>query len=56
MFACSVLPIEPIVARQSMCTRRISPDGMRSVAHSPSFAMSWQKAPAERAMRDFRPG
>ena len=29
----------PTVARQSMCTRRISPEGMRSVAQVPSLAI-----------------
>jgi hypothetical protein len=56
MFWCSALPITPIVARHSARTRRISPDGRRSVAMSPSFAMSCTEAPAERASWPPRPG
>src|SRR4029078_12966487 len=48
MLPCSELPTAPIVARQSMWTRRISPDGMRRVAQSPSLAISVTLVPAER--------
>src|SRR3954447_24488711 len=56
MFSCSALPIVPIVARHSARTRRISPDGRRSVAMSPSRAISCTDAPAERASWPPRPG
>ena len=45
----------PMVARQSMWTRRISPEGMRSVAQSPSFAISVTLVPAERPTCAPRP-
>ena len=45
----------PTVARQSMWTRRISPEGMRSVAQSPSLAISVTLVPAERPICAPRP-
>src|SRR5581483_11958916 len=47
---CSTFPTCPTVARQVRSTRRISPDGRRSVAWPPSFATSWTPEPAERAI------
>src|SRR5262245_57955039 len=55
MLPCSGLPIAPIVARQSMWTRRISPDGMRSVAQSPSLAIRVTLVPADRPTCAPRP-
>jgi len=43
-------------ARHSARTMRISPYGRRSVAISPSLAISWTAAPAERAIWPPRPG
>src|SRR6266581_2329812 len=47
-FWCSALPSVPTVARQLARTSRISPDGRRSVAMSPSLAISCTEAPAGR--------
>jgi hypothetical protein len=44
------------VARQSIGTRRISVDGSRSVAKSPSLATSWMLIPAPRAILPPAPG
>ena len=55
-FWCSALPITPTVARHSARTRRISPDGRRSVAMSPSLAINWIEVPAERPSWPPRPG
>ncbi len=44
----SALPTSPMVARQSIDTRRISVLGRRKVAKSPSLATSWTLAPAPR--------
>ena len=43
MLDCSALPTSPIVARQRTSTKRISPEGMRSVAREPSLATSWAR-------------
>src|SRR5215218_932790 len=51
----SALPTTPTVARQSARTMRISPEGRRSVAMSPSLAISWMLEPAERASWPPRP-
>src|SRR6266496_3330694 len=56
MLACSELPTSPTVARQYTETRRISPDGIRSVAYSPSRPSSWMPTPAERASFAPPPG
>src|SRR5688572_20591666 len=56
MFDCSALPISPTVARQRMSTRRISPEGIRSVAYAPSRPSSWIPTPAERASLAPPPG
>ena len=56
MFDCSALPTSPTVARQRTSTKRISPDGMRSVAREPSLATSWAEIPAERAILAPPPG
>src|SRR4029078_7458152 len=48
MFDCSALPTSPTVARQRTSTKRISPEGMRSVAREPSLATSCAELPAER--------
>src|SRR5258706_7860679 len=53
---CSSLPTSPIVARQFTCTRRISPERMRSCAYSPSRARSCTPAPAARAICAPLPG
>ncbi len=55
-FWCSALPIVPTVALHSARTRRISPEGRRRVAMSPSLAISCAEAPAERAIWPPRPG
>src|SRR5262249_35014344 len=47
-FMWSALPIDPIVARQSDDTRRISPDGSVIWAHLPSRALTVALVPAER--------
>ena len=52
----SALPIVPTVARHSARTMRISPEGRRSVAMPPSFAISWMPVPAERPSWPPRPG
>src|SRR5581483_8112249 len=52
----SALPTSPTVARQSMGTRRISVDGSRNVAKSPSLATSCTLAPALRAIFPPAPG
>ena len=44
------------MARQRTSTKRISPDGMRSVAREPSLATSWAELPAERAILAPPPG
>src|SRR5690606_33187238 len=54
--SCSALPTEPTVARQSIGTRRISVEGRRSVAYSPSRATSCTLEPAERAILPPAPG
>src|SRR6202000_3193406 len=56
MLPCSELPTSPTVARHSMDTRRISPDGMRSVAYAPSLASHWAAEPADRAIFAPPPG
>src|SRR5687767_15891456 len=56
MLDCSALPTSPIVARQRTSTKRISPDGRRSVARLPSRATSWAELPAERAIFAPPPG
>ena len=56
MSSCSALPISPTVARQSIGTRRISVDGRRRVAKSPSLATSCTELPAERAIFPPPPG
>src|SRR5215218_8765726 len=56
MFWWSELPIAPIEARESTGTWRISPEGSRSVARSPSFATSWISTPAERPSWPPLPG
>src|SRR4051794_9867447 len=56
MFDCSALPTSPTVARQRTSTKRISPEGMRSVAREPSRATSWALMPAERAILAPPPG
>ena len=55
-FAWSMLPTWPIVARHSVSTRRISPEGSRRWAYSPSLAMIWAPAPALRAIWPPLPG
>src|ERR1700754_835023 len=45
MLPCLALPTSPTVARHSMDTRGISPDGMRRVAYAPSLASSWPPTP-----------
>ena len=52
----SELPTSPMVARQSMGTRRISVLGRRRVAKSPSLATSWMLAPAPRPILPPAPG
>src|SRR5262249_10556291 len=52
----SALPTSPTVARQSIGTRRISVEGRRNVAKSPSFATSCTLAPALRAILPPAPG
>src|SRR5690606_38033302 len=54
--SCSLLPTSPTVARQSIGTRRISVDGIRSVAYSPSLATSCTAMPAERPILPPWPG
>src|SRR6476469_1162513 len=56
MVDCSALPTSPIVARQRTSTKRISPEGRRSVAREPSRATSWAELPAERAILAPPPG
>src|SRR5947208_16625296 len=46
---CSALPTSPMVARQSICTLRISPERSLSCAYEPSRASTCTCAPAERA-------
>src|SRR5262245_46809838 len=41
-FSCSRLPTCPTTARQFTWKLRTSPDGSRSCAYSPSFAINWQ--------------
>src|SRR5204863_2529126 len=53
---CSELPTSPIVARQSMCTLRISPERNLSCAYEPSRASTCTPAPAERASCAPLPG
>src|SRR5215510_14200063 len=48
--SCSELPTSPTVARQSIDTRRISVEGRRRVAYSPSLATSCTLEPALRAI------
>src|SRR5918999_1216843 len=48
--SCSGLPTTPTVPLQVDGTVRVSPDGKRSVARVPSFAISWTLVPAERAI------
>ena len=48
--------VQAHLARHSIGTMRISPDGSRSVARSPSFATSWICVPAERPIWPPRPG
>jgi hypothetical protein len=45
-----------MVARQSTCTLRISPERRRSCAYEPSRASSCAEAPAERAICAPLPG
>ena len=52
----SALPTSPMVARQSIGTRRISVLGRRRVAKSPSLATSWTLVPALRAILPPPPG
>src|SRR5690606_29995398 len=52
----STLPTWPAVARQSSGTWRISPEGSRSRAMSPSFDISCTAAPADRAILAPPPG
>src|SRR5688572_23451753 len=52
----SALPTSPTVARQSIGTVRISPEGRRKVAFAPSFAISWTEEPALRAILPPAPG
>src|SRR6059058_4453117 len=47
-FMWSALPIEPIVARHSLDTRRTSPDGSVICAQRPSRAVRVAPVPAER--------
>ena len=56
MLECSALPTSPTVARQVSRMRRISEDGMRTMAYLPSLPMSWQAVPAERAIAAPLPG
>src|SRR5437868_1127003 len=53
---CSALPTSPMVARQSMCTLRISPERSLSCAYEPSRASTCTCAPAERASCAPLPG
>src|SRR6266545_4513531 len=46
----------PIVALHPSAICRTSPDGMRSWAYPPSFAMSWPKEPADRIILPPEPG
>src|SRR6266516_6296572 len=43
--SCSALPTSPTVARQRLCTWRISLEGSRRVAIGPSLATSWIAEP-----------
>ncbi len=52
----SALPTSPMVARQSIGTRRISVLGSRRVTKSPSLATSCTLAPALRAIFAPAPG
>jgi hypothetical protein len=45
-----------MLARHSIGTVRISPEGRRRVARVPSLAISWIAAPAERPIWPPRPG
>src|SRR4029450_6355230 len=54
--SCSALPTSPIVALQAASTRRVSPEGRRSVAILPSLAMTGMLVPAEGAKRGPPPG
>src|SRR5262245_5732777 len=56
MFMCSALPIEPMVARHSELTRRISPEGRVIWAHFPSRAPRVALVPALRQSCPPRPG
>src|SRR3954465_2321488 len=56
MFMCSAFEIAPMVARQSPCTRRTSPDGNVNWAQSCSRAVSVALQPAERQICPPRPG
>ena len=56
MSSASALPTSPMVARQSMGTRRISVVGRRRVAKSPSLATSCTLVPALRAILPPPPG
>ena len=46
----------PTVARTTCRTLRISPEGMRIWAYSPSLAMTWPKEPAVRMSLAPEPG
>jgi hypothetical protein len=54
--SCSALPTAPTVALQADGTSRVSPEGSRSVAIVPSFAISWTLVPADRAIFAPAPG
>ena len=56
MSSCSGLPTVPTVALAVAGTKRVSPEGSRSVAIEPSFAISCTLAPAERAILAPAPG
>jgi len=53
---CSALPIEPIVARHSLETRRTSPEGSVICAHLPSRALIVTEQPALRPICPPWPG
>ena len=48
--------LPPTVARQSIGTRRISVEGNRNVAKSPSLAINWIEVPAPRPSFAPAPG
>src|SRR5512134_4107252 len=54
--SCSGLPTVPTVALAAAGTRRVSPEGRRTVAIAPSLAISCTLAPAERASLAPAPG